>query len=325
MRSAAIQQLDLRDRRLLYLLDLDGRMSYSKIAKQLRTSKQVVKYRVERLEHEGYIKGYHTIIDLYKLGYIPFRVYFKLRNLYPKRKKEIVSYLKSQKNVWAVSLAAGRWDLAIAIAVKDIHEFYLIWEEILRNYLPNISDYQTSIYAPIYHFSRSYLIESEDTSKIRMLGGRGMAEVDEKDLKILVELSKNARASLLDISEKVGITPEAISHRIAQLAEKEVIQGYRALIDTAKMGYEFYEAQIRLSSYKDVKIMLEFCHSHQNITQVNKTIGGETLEVHFQVKSLGQMLSIMEEFEKMFPKSIEKFDYITVISQEKRTYMPELE
>ena len=58
---------------------------------------------------------------------------------------------------------------------------------------------------------------------------------------------------------------------------------------------------------------------------MNKTIGGETLEVHFQVKSLWQMLSIIEDFEKIFPKSIEKFDYITVISQEKRTYMPELD
>jgi len=35
-------------------------------------------------------------------------------------------------------------------------------------------------------------------------------------------------------------------------------------------------------------------------------------------------LSIMGELEKHFPKTIEWFDYITVLSEEKTTYMPEI-
>mgnify|MGYP000684064014 CR=1 FL=1 len=44
--------------------------------------------------------------------------------------------------------------------------------------------------------------------------------------------------------------------------------------------------------------ILTFCHLHQNIYQVDKTIGGETLEIEFHVKSLKEMLKIIEEFEK---------------------------
>ena len=315
---------DKRDLQLLYLLDINGRMNYSELAKKTRLSKQVAQYRIKRLEQEGFIKGYFTMIDTSRLGYTTFRVYLKLSNIAPENRKEIVNYLKSQNNIWAVVLLAGKWDIALGIAVKDIYEFYSVWEKILADYLPQISDYKTSIYSPIYHYSKAYLIEQKDISKIRILGGHQKTEFDQKDIQILIALSKDARISLLDLSEIVKMTPQAISHRIKQLEKKGIIQGYRAMIDVSKLGYEFYKAEIRLSVYDKIDLMLNFCHNHPNIYQVDKTIGGETLEVEFHVVSLQQMLSILEEFEKAFPKTIERFDYLTVLSEEKTTYMPQI-
>ena len=129
---------------------------------------------------------------------------------------------------------------------------------------------------------------------------------------------------MLDLSSSLKITPEAVSARIKQLEKKEIIQGYRAMINVHKLGYEFYKAEIRLSSYDKIDQIINFCHKHPNIYQVDKTIGGETLEVEFHVTSLKEMLNIIEDFEKAFPKTIERFDYITVLEEEKTTYMPEM-
>ncbi|MEK6973793.1 MAG: winged helix-turn-helix transcriptional regulator [Nanoarchaeota archaeon] len=316
--------LDRKDKQLLYLLDINGRDTYSKLAKKLQLSKQVVKYRVERLEKEGFIKGYFTMIDTSRLGYTVFRVYLKFRNLTPTKKDNIIDYLKEHKNIWAVVSLAGKWDIALGIAVKDIYEYHTIWEEILKKNLENIHDYKIVIYSPIYHFAKSYLLDKQEESPIRMLGGKEKADFDETDLKILTILSKKARIPLVEISKDVKLYPEALSYRIKQLEKRGIIQGYRAMIDVSKLGYEFYKAEIRLSSYDKLSSIIQFCKSHSNIYQIDKTIGGETLEVEFHVKSLRHMLSILDEFEKVFPKIIERFDYITVLSEEKTTYMPNL-
>jgi hypothetical protein len=94
------------------------------------------------------------------------------------------------------------------------------------------------------------------------------------------------------------------------------------MIDIGKMGYEYYKVEIRLMSFDRIKEIMQFCHQHPNIYQVDKTIGGETLEIEFHVKSLKEMLGILFEFEKIFPGVVESFDYLTILSEEKTTYMP---
>lgn len=317
--------LDKKDRQLLFLLDVDGRTNYSQLAKKTRISKQLVKYRIKRLENEGFIKGYYTMIDTSRLGFTTFRVYLKFRNITHEKKDRIITYMKNKKNIWAVVLMAGKWDVALGIAVRDIYEFYEIWDKILEEYLELISEYKISIYSPIYHYLKKYLFtESSEKFKVRILGGNEKVKYDAKDIKILLALSKNARISLLDLSNILKSTPEAISYRIKRLEKEGIIQGYRAMIDVHKLNYEFYKVEIRLSNYKNIDKIYDFCLNHPNIYQIDKTIGGETLEIEFHVISLKEMLNIIDELQRGFPKTIEKFDYITVLSEEKTTYMPEI-
>ena len=321
MRRKTDLKLDKKDRDLLYHLDLDGRLTYSQLARKVKMSKQLVKYRIERLENEGYIKGYFTMIDSSRLGFTTFRVYLKFRNLTPEKKKSIINYLKKEDKIWAVVMISGKWDVALGVSVRDIYSFYEVWDRLLGKYLNYIGDYEISIYSPIYHYSKSYLVDEKDSSKIRILGGNEKVEYDNKDIRILVEISKNARVSLLDLSDKLKMSPELIGYRIKKLVKKGIIQGYRAMIDVNKMGYEFYKAEIRLSDYDKFDKILAYCHKHPNIYQVDRTIGGETLEIEFHVKALKEMHQIIEDFENAFPKMIERFDYITVLEEVKTTYM----
>ena len=95
------------------------------------------------------------------------------------------------------------------------------------------------------------------------------------------------------------------------------------MIDVAKLGYEFYKAEVRLAKYTNISSVMEYCHKHPNIYQLDRTIGGETLEVEFHVKDVTEMLAIMKDFEAQFPESVDSFTYITVLGEEKTTYMPE--
>ena len=63
-----------------------------------------------------------------------------------------------------------------------------------------------------------------------------VAEIDDFDRRILAVLAADARASNLQIAEKVALSHSAISRRIRRLEEAGVIRGYRADLDPAALG-----------------------------------------------------------------------------------------
>ena len=71
-----MDKLNLKDKKILYELEKNARVTISDIAKKVGLSKQLVSYKIKRLEEERIIEGYHAIIDTSKLGYTTYRVYF---------------------------------------------------------------------------------------------------------------------------------------------------------------------------------------------------------------------------------------------------------
>ena len=61
-------------------------------------------------------------------------------------------------------------------------------------------------------------------------------EIDSIDTAILSELSKNARASQLDLARRVGLSGTAIARRQRILEEGGVIRGYQAVFDLRQFG-----------------------------------------------------------------------------------------
>ena len=82
-------KLDYYDKKILFELDKNSRITTSSIAKQIRKSKQFVDYRIKRLEEEKVILGYTTVIDYSKLGYTSIRVYFKYHKITPEQQNQL--------------------------------------------------------------------------------------------------------------------------------------------------------------------------------------------------------------------------------------------
>lgn len=68
---------------------------------------------------------------------------------------------------------------------------------------------------------------------------RGVATsraLDDTDSRILAALRQNARQTLGEIGQAVGLSAPAVKRRIDRLEATEVILGYSAIIDHAKVG-----------------------------------------------------------------------------------------
>lgn len=60
--------LDIKDRRLIYYLSQDARLTNTQLAKKIGLSKNAVQYRIERLKKEGVVKKFASIVNLSSLN-----------------------------------------------------------------------------------------------------------------------------------------------------------------------------------------------------------------------------------------------------------------
>ena len=63
--------------------------------------------------------------------------------------------------------------------------------------------------------------------------------MDQIDAAILRELQNNARITVHDLSERVGLSPSPCARRIRLMEKAGVIAGYRTLVDESQAGFPF--------------------------------------------------------------------------------------
>jgi Lrp/AsnC family transcriptional regulator for asnA, asnC and gidA len=110
-------RIDEMNKKILYLLQQDGRMTYKDIAKAINRSESTVRDRISIMEEEGVIKGYSAIVDRAKVGlHCCARVFAKapLEELESLSKK-----LAEFENIFQIDHVSGDHNLRFTVAAND--------------------------------------------------------------------------------------------------------------------------------------------------------------------------------------------------------------
>ena len=319
-------KIDLKDRKILYELDFNSRQPFSKIGKKVGLHKNVVIYRIKRLKEKGIIRNFYTEIDSFKLGYNSLRFYLVFRNITPEIRKEIINYFKKNKNTWWVGSFEGDYDLAVLIWVKELHEFYVYWEETLKKYRHYFQKQIFCNYVQLRLFRHSFLLDEYDKldrEKFEITGGGRKVETDDLDFQILEVLAKNSRTPTIEIAKNLNSTVDTINSRIKKLIKLDVIQGFRVSIDYSKLGYRFFKVNIDLNDYNDRSRMITYIKYNPNLIMIDKSIGYYDLELDLWVENLNRFHDIMDDLTIKFPKSIKNYTYVHDVKLHKLLYIPE--
>jgi len=62
--------------------------------------------------------------------------------------------------------------------------------------------------------------------------------IDKTDLEILKYLRKDGRASFSEIADKLNIATSTVTGRVQKMEEKEIITGFRPVLDYEKLGFK---------------------------------------------------------------------------------------
>jgi len=316
-------KIDLKDRKILYHLDLDSRQPLSQIGKKVGLPKSVVSYRIDKLKKLGVIKNLYTVINLYKLGYNILRFYFTYQYATPEIKKEIIDYFRKLKYAGVIHSVEGDYDLVVYIFIKNLSEFYSIWEKTLTKYRDYFATQTLSFYYQENMYNNAFLIdEKTDRKRVDVYGDKSTVEIDELDLKILAHLSPNARIPASEIAKQLNVTTVTIANRIKKLIDLKVIQWFRTSIDFTKLGYRWYKVDIVLKDLKKLQPILDYIKVNPNFVGVDRTLGYVDLELEFYLKNISEIHKIMEELSIKFPNTIRNYKYVYVIETYRYEYFP---
>ena len=315
--------LDLKDRKILYELDFNARQTDSEIAKKVKLSREVVNYRISRLQKNGIIRNFVTILNHNTLSYLAFRVFFKFRDISEEREEEIVNFLKD-KVAWLVRVR-GNWSFTAMIFTKNIFELEKFVNELKKKFQKNLIEIHFSVITKIYHYRRGYLLnKKQDISKYDVMGEVvKTVNLDNTDLKILDAIQNNARLSSIEIAKKIKISERVIRYRLKNLIKNKVILGFRSHLDLNKLGISYYKVHFKLNSYDDatIKKINSYIHIHPKIVYKTETIGGWDLEVEIQVRSSKELYEFIDNFTKDFTGLIDNYEILEYDKEFKLSYL----
>ncbi|MGQ5523314.1 Lrp/AsnC ligand binding domain-containing protein [Chitinimonas sp. PSY-7] len=144
-----MKELDRIDRRILTLLQHDGRMALTELAEKVGLSTTPTSERVKRLERAGVIEGYYARVNpravaCAQLVFVELRLAAKSAEIFDQFRREVMKL----PNIVECHLVSGDFDYLVKARISDMSQYRLLLGDILLN-LPGAVE------------SRSYVVMEE--------------------------------------------------------------------------------------------------------------------------------------------------------------------
>ncbi|MCO6388945.1 Lrp/AsnC family transcriptional regulator [Aliihoeflea sp. 40Bstr573] len=125
-------QLDKTDVAILETLQAEGRISNAALAEKVGLSQSACSRRLDILEKNGVVRGYHARLSNAALGHkMTAIVHISLSGQFEKTLADFESAVKRCPNVLSCHLMSGEYDYILRIAAKDLADY----ERIHRDWL----------------------------------------------------------------------------------------------------------------------------------------------------------------------------------------------
>ena len=122
--------------------------------------------------------------------------------------------------------------------------------------------------------------------------------IDDIDCEILAELQENARIAFAELGRRVGLSTPAVIERVRRLEEKQVIVGYRTLVDPSKVGLPVRAfVKVTVAGDKLAKFSA-LVRKLPEVLQCHRVTGAESFMVQIAVRDMTHM---EEAIDSMMP------------------------
>ncbi|MFA5992501.1 MAG: Lrp/AsnC family transcriptional regulator [Candidatus Pacearchaeota archaeon] len=318
-------RIDLKDRKILFELNINSRQSNEKIARKVGLSKQAVAVRIKKLQDEEIIDYFFVKLNPTILGFMHIKIYLKLYNLTPNKEKELINDLNQQKGVFWLCSLRGKYDLVVSVYAKSISDFSKHYDKLFDKWREYILERNVFLLEEAYTYSKAYLLPKKEPEEFVYSSGKEeKISLDTLDQKLLSILNKNARHPLIDIAIKLDVSPDTVSYRIKNLQKKGVIVGFDTKINFANINENFYIVSIKLQRMDKKKYdeLKGFLKNNKNVITFIKIISDFDIELEVEVLERKDFDDLLTSLRERFPLEVKDYEILEVTKEHRITYFP---
>jgi len=289
-----ISDIDKKDSRLLLALYEDGRMTTTQLAKRAGISQEVAVYRLKRLKERGLLRNITPIINVAALGLTSYRLQLKLRPTTAERQEAFEAYLRTLPQLsWLVRLA-GPWDLAVLLNSKDNEEFWMIYNELFKQFGDLIDRKLFTIVTSITHLAPTYLLTTRREPLVQELHLQ-QYRLEENQTKVLRSLFEDGRKSILEIARECALSATTVKYHLNRLRERGIILGFLPLLNVSVLGYEHFKVTLRLDNPAKKGVVREILLQEPNVVYITESLGYYDLEFECEYHKAADVLKLLEQ------------------------------
>jgi Lrp/AsnC family leucine-responsive transcriptional regulator len=126
------QELDSKDRRILELVQRDGKLAQAEIARRVGLSTAAVNDRLKKLEHAGVIRRYAAIVEPRAVG-ATVAAFVEVFIEHPRHESGFIEKILRLEEVQECHYVTGEFSLLLKVRVRDMGE---LQELLLRKLNP---------------------------------------------------------------------------------------------------------------------------------------------------------------------------------------------
>ncbi len=321
-------KIDLKDRKILVELDEDARQSNNQIGKKVGLSKEVVKYRIDKMMENGAILRFHTVINYFGIGIVKFKLYLRLTNTNKKKLEEISRYFSGHSKTEWVALTTGSWDIIVGFLVNNVNEFDDEIQAVLNKFSHYIQDKAVTSTLYLAHHTRGFLKARESDRKVSTIVYHTTKDpqykIDKIDRSLLQLIANNARMPVTELADYLKTTPRVVQYRLRELERKKIILAYKVHIDPKKLGRVFCKAIIYLGTCPPARLQefMRYASSMEGAIWPQRVLGSWDFELDFELESYDRFQEFTFELKEKFPDLVRNHEFCIMSREFKLDLFP---
>ncbi len=224
---------------------------------------------------------------------------------------------------WLVS-CIGKWNIICSFLVKDPVAFNDCIENIYEHFKDYIGEKRFLIVIEGMPCKKKYLFPKKLNDNNLYFGKREILKLNNSEVEILNQLSKDSLMPLVDIAQNTKLSYETVKAYIKKMQDDKLIQAFTIKLNPFAYGYEWYAVLIELDKFtkEEKKKLINLINACPNSVFISNMIGMYNVVVDFHVKDLLELNQIMRGIQE---KSgiIKIYEPLLMLKEQKCIFIPQ--
>jgi len=298
-----MKDLEEIDVKILKELLKDGRKSFTTIAEECQTSKDIIWKHYKNMRDAGIIVGATIQFNYPKFGYSG--VAMIMLSVESQYVTDVFERLKKIPDITCFRYYNATHNLAAISYLKSLGDLERLKELISKQ--STINEIKTCLWTDARNIPENILVgtfenkteKANESSQAGTDAQKSSVKIDEIDMQIVEKLTKNGRLPFSKIAQEIGASTDTVARRYGKLRKDNFIK-VSIQINPLELGYQaILDINIALANQSKAKEAVDKLSIIPGVAVLIKISGNYDLLVVALVKDCRDIIAINEEIAKI--------------------------